>query len=195
MIAAANSALRRVPVWLVYLAGAMPALWLVWAAVQNDLGPDPVATLEHRLGKIGLQFLIAGLAVTPLRRLAGLNLLKFRRAIGLLAFGYVVLHFTVWLVLDLALIWGQALPEMIRRPYLLLGLVALILLVPLAVTSNNASVRQLGAARWRRLHLLTYPAVVLGATHYALQTKTWQVEALIYLGIAGALPLLRLLRR
>jgi len=191
---AVNGALRRVPVWAVYLAGTLPLAWIIWLLFSGGLGIDPVKEIEHRLGKIGLQLIVAGLAVTPLRRFAGLNLLRFRRAIGVLAFSYVVLHLAAWLVLDMALLWGQLLGDIVKRPYLTLGMAALLLLVPLAATSNDWALRRLGGARWRRLHRLVYPAAVLGGVHYVWLVKAWPPEPLIYLAAILALLALRLLR-
>ena len=191
---AVNGALRRVPVWAVYLAGALPLAWIIWLLFSGGLGIDPVKEIEHRLGKIGLQLIVAGLVVTPLRRFAGLNLLRFRRAVGVLAFCYVVLHLAAWLVLDMALLWGQLLGDIVKRPYLTLGMAGFVLLLPLAVTSNDWALRRLGGVRWRRLHRLVYPAAVLGGVHYVWLVKSWPPEPLIYLAAILALLALRLLR-
>jgi methionine sulfoxide reductase heme-binding subunit len=148
-----NTALRRIPAWVIYAMAPLPVVWLVWQGFIGGLGVEPIRALEHELGEIGLQLLLAGLCVTPLRRYLGLNLLKFRRALGLVAFFYITLHLLVWLVLDVqipAQIWA----DIVKRPYITVGMLAFVLMVPLALTSNNASVRRLGA-RWRRLHWLT----------------------------------------
>jgi len=187
-----NGWLRKVPAWPLYVLGAVPPLWLFWLGAADRLGVDPVKAVEHRLGLWGLWLLIAVLCITPLRRYAGVNLLKYRRAIGLLAFFYILLHLAAWLVLDMGLLLGQALGDIAKRPYITIGMAALVLMVPLALTSNNLSVRRLGAAGWRRLHLLTYPAALLGALHFAVQTKTWQARPLTYLAIVVALLALRL---
>ncbi|WP_425592897.1 protein-methionine-sulfoxide reductase heme-binding subunit MsrQ [Epibacterium ulvae] len=181
MISHLNSWIRRLPVWVVYLLGALPAPWLFYLGLIGDLGADPVKAIEHRYGELALQLVIAGLAITPLRRHLGLNLMKFRRAIGLLCFFYVSCHLLVWLVLDVQIL-NQILTDILKRPYITLGMIAFIAMIPLAVTSNNASIRRLGA-RWHRLHRLTYLAAVLGAFHYVLLAKGFQIEPLIYLGI------------
>lgn len=185
-----NRTARRLPTWVVYLLGALPGPWLVWQAATGGLGVEPIKALEHALGLYGLQFLIAGLAITPLRRLTGLALIRFRRALGLLAFYYVTLHLLVWLVLDvqvLAQIWA----DIVKRPYITVGMAGFLLLLPLAVTSNNRSIRALGA-RWRQLHKLVYPAVLLGAVHFVMLRKGLQIEPLIYLGLVVGLLALRL---
>ena len=191
MIDRLNQGLRKVPVWLLYLLGALYPGWLLYLGVSGGLGPDPVKALEHALGEAALQLLILGLAVTPLRRFLGLNLLKFRRSVGLLAFTYVALHLLVWLLLDVQ-IMSQVLNDILKRPYITIGMVGFALLLPLALTSNNLSLRRLGAARWRRLHLLTYPAVLLAALHFVMLVKGFQIEPLIYLSVVLFLLLCRI---
>ena len=184
-----NAILRRIPVWAVYLTGALPAPWLFYQGLTGGLGVEPIEALEHEYGRLALQLLILGLAVTPLRRHLGLNLMKFRRAIGLLAFFYVVCHLSVWLVLDVQ-IPGQIWADILKRPYITVGMAGFVMLLPLALTSNNWSVRRLGPA-WRRLHRATYAAAVLGALHFVMLVKGFQIEPLIYLGLVGVLLLLR----
>lgn len=189
-----NAGFRHVPVWAVYLLGMAPFVWLIWLGAQGGLGVDPVKTLEHRLGEIALQLMVLVLTISPLRRLTGLNLLRFRRAIGVLAFVYVTLHLLVWALLDLQMqgVWA----DIVKRPYITVGMAAFVLLVPLALTSNDAALRRLGASAWRRLHLLTFPAAILGALHYIMLVRTWQAEPLLYLAailglLALRLPILR----
>ncbi|EEE36984.1 ferric reductase domain protein transmembrane component, N-terminal domain [Rhodobacteraceae bacterium KLH11] len=185
-----NQILRRIPVWAVYLLGALPAPWLFYLGVTGGLGVEPIKALEHEFGELALQLLILGLAVTPLRRFIGLNLMKFRRAIGVLTFAYVVLHLLVWLVLDVQLL-SQIWADIVKRPYITVGMAAFVLMIPLAVTSNNWSVRRLGP-RWRKLHRLVYPAAILGGLHYVMLAKGFQIEPVIYLLIISGLLLLRL---
>lgn len=191
MIDRLNQGLRKVPVWLLYLLGALYPGWLLYLGVSGGLGPDPVKALEHALGEAALQLLILGLAVTPLRRVLGLNLLKFRRSVGLLAFTYVALHLLVWLLLDVQ-IMSQVFNDIMKRPYITIGMVGFALMLPLALTSNNLSLRRLGAARWRRLHLLTYPAVLLAVLHFVMLVKGFQIEPLIYLSVVLFLLLCRI---
>ncbi|MGC9371027.1 MAG: protein-methionine-sulfoxide reductase heme-binding subunit MsrQ [Paracoccaceae bacterium] len=187
---AVNGIMRRVPAWALYVIGPLPALWFLWLGLTGGLGPEPIKALEQQLGELALQLLLAGLAITPLRRYAGVNLIRYRRAIGLLAFSYVMLHLAVWLFLDVQ-IWSQILADIAKRPYITIGMAGFALLIPLAVTSNNWSVRRLGPA-WRRLHRLTYPAVLLGAVHYVMLVKGWQIEPLVYLSAVLTLLALRL---
>jgi sulfoxide reductase heme-binding subunit YedZ len=187
-----NRGIRRVPAWPLYLLGLVPAVWLFWLGTTGRLGVEPIEVLEHELGEIALQLMVAVLAVTPLRRLAGVNLLKFRRAFGVLAFVYVTLHLLVWLLLDVA-IPAQIWADILKRPYVTVGFTAFLLMVPLAVTSNNWSVRRLGAT-WRRLHMLTYAAALLAAIHFVWLVKGFQIEPLIYLVVILGLLALRIRR-
>ncbi|KUP92783.1 protein-methionine-sulfoxide reductase heme-binding subunit MsrQ [Tritonibacter horizontis] len=189
-LSALNPSLRRIPVWTLWLAGLAPAVWLFWLALSGSLGVEPIKELEHRYGELALQFFIATLAVTPLRRFVGLNLLKFRQALGLLTFSYVLCHLLVWLLLDVQ-IPSQIIADILKRPYITVGMAAFVLLIPLAVTSNKASIRKLGST-WRRLHKLSYPAAVLAALHFVLLAKGFQIEPLLYLGGIIVLLLLRL---
>lgn len=191
MIEAVNGALRRIPGWAVYALGLVPLAWIVWLVLNGGIGVDPVKAIEHRLGKVALWFLVGGLAITPARRVLGLNLLRFRRAVGLLAFFYVALHLVAWFWLDMALLWQQAARDLIKRPYLLMGITAFLLLVPLALTSNDASIRRL-RANWRRLHWLVYPAVALGGLHYLWQMKVITPEGWIWAAVIAGLLVMRL---
>lgn len=184
-----NRALRPVPAWPLYILGPLPALWWLWLGLTGGLGVEPIEALEHKLGTFALQLLLAGLAITPLRRFTRISLLKYRRALGLMAFAYVVMHLTVWLALDVQLL-SQAWADIVKRPYITVGMAALVLMIPLAVTSNNRSLRQLGPVAWRRLHRLTYAAALLGALHYVMLVKGWQLTPLLYL--AGLVLLLAL---
>jgi methionine sulfoxide reductase heme-binding subunit len=190
MIEAVNHAARRLPIWPVYLLGMVPVVWLFWLALNNDLGPNPAEALERQLGEYGLQFLIATLCVTPLRW-AGLNLVKFRRALGLLAFGYILLHLATWVGLDKALRWSEILADLGKRPYIIIGMAGFVAMIPLALTSTNAAIRRMGPVAWRRLHRLTYLAALAGALHFVMLKKTWATEPLIYLAIILVLLLAR----
>lgn len=192
MRARLNGLFARLPVWVVWALGLVPLAALVGATLANTLGPDPVKTLERELGEWALRLLVVTLAVTPLRRWAGVSLLKFRRAFGLLTFLYAALHFAIWLSLDLAFRWGEIGADLVKRPYIILGLIGLALMLPLALTSNTASIRRMGAAAWRRLHWLVYPAAVAGVVHLFLLAKIWWGDPVIYASILALLLALRL---
>ena len=186
-----NRGLRLVPPWLLYIVGAAWAAWLFYLGATGGLGVEPIEVLEHEYGEIALQLVILGLVVTPLRQIAGINAFKFRRAIGVIAFFYVLAHFLVWALLDvqsLSRVWA----DIVDRPYITIGMAGFALLIPLAVTSNNLSVRRMGAAAWRKLHKLVYPAALLGAVHYVWLAKGFQLEPMIYLAVVSGLLALRL---
>jgi sulfoxide reductase heme-binding subunit YedZ len=189
-----NAFARRVPTWGVYVLGLVPLGFLVWGAIFGGLGPDPVKAIERGLGERGLQFLLASLAITPLRRV-GLNLIRFRRALGLLSFLYVALHLTAWVWLDMGLRWTEMLADLTKRPFVILGMIGFLAMVPLAATSYNAAIRRMGAAAWGRLHKLAYVAILAGALHLVLLSKVWTGEVLVYVGLALALLAVRLVPR
>ena len=192
MAAAVNAVLRRLPAWPLYWAGAAVAVWLFWRAATGRLGPDPVRTLEHLYGEIALWLLVLGLAVTPLRRLTGLSLLRFRRAIGLLAFAFVCFHVTVWLVLDIQLDAAAAWEDVFERPHITVGMLGLVMLIPLALTSSDRALRRMGPEAWRRLHMLVYPAALAGVVHYLMLVKTWEATPILWLAAILLLLALRL---
>jgi sulfoxide reductase heme-binding subunit YedZ len=193
MVNTLNTYLRKIPVWALYVIGAAYPGWLLYQGLTGGLGVDPVKVMEHALGERALQLLILGLAVTPLRQRAGLNLMKFRRAIGVVAFFYVFAHLSVWLVLDVQIL-SQIWADILKRPYITIGMAGFLLMIPLAVTSNNWSVRKLGP-RWRKLHKLTYAACLLGGLHFVWLAKGFQLEPLIYMGIVIGLLATRLPKR
>lgn len=188
-----NTLLRRLPTWPVWIGGALPLIWLIWAAVNGTLGADPVKEIERSLGLWALQFLLASLCVTPLRWV-GLNLLRFRRALGVTAFAYAALHFLAWLGLDMALRWEEIGRDLVKRPYIIVGMVGLVAMIPLALTSTDAAIRRLGGMKWRKLHRLAYVAGLAGALHYTILVKSWPLEPLLYLGAVTAVLLARPLR-
>jgi sulfoxide reductase heme-binding subunit YedZ len=171
----------------VYTIGMLPAVYTFYLGVTDQLGADPMRTLEQTLGVWALRFLMLGLAVTPMLRLGGPNFIAWRRAFGLIAFAYAVLHLTTYLVLDQGLdlraIWG----DIVKRTFITIGMAAFVILVPLAITSNDWLTRRMGAQAWQRLHRLVYVAVPLGAVHFIMSVKSWPPEPTIYLVIIAAL--------
>ena len=177
-----NGVLKKTPAWPLYIAGAIYAGWQFYLAATGKIGVDPINLLEREYGSMALKLIIAGLLVTPLRKYTGINLLKFRRAIGVTTFFLVLAHFTVWAVLDvgsLARVWA----DILKRPYVTIGMGALVLMLPLVLTSNNWALRKVGGMNWRKLHKLTYPAAILAGVHYVWLVKGWQTEPLVYLTI------------
>ncbi len=185
-----NATLRRIPSWTIYIAATLYVVWRFYLGMTGGLGPEPINAIERELGLTALQVVTLGLAVTPLRKHLGVNLMKHRRAIGVSAFFLVLVHLLVWLLLDvqsLERIWA----DILKRPYITIGMLAFVLMLPLGVTSNNWSVRKLGRL-WRTIHKLTYGVAILGAIHYVMIVKGFQIEPLVYLGVIGGLLMLRI---
>jgi sulfoxide reductase heme-binding subunit YedZ len=184
----------EIPRIIIYVVGFLPAVSVFWLGFNDQLGADPIKTLEHTLGLWALRFLILTLAVTPLRQLARINLLRYRRQLGLLAFFYAMLHLSTWLILDQGLEPRAIVADILRRPYITIGMLSFALMVPLALTSNNASIRRLGGQAWARLHKLVYVAAIAAAVHFVMVVKSWPPEPLIYAAIVAVLLGYRLVR-
>lgn len=166
--------------WLFWCAGLAPLVLLVYQVVTDQAGADPAQMLVLSTGLWALRFLWLTLAVTPLRRLPRLSwLIRFRRMLGLYAFFYVVLHLLAFITFILGwrvdLVWK----ELTERPYIVVGLLSLLLLLPLAVTSTTGWMRRLGR-NWVRLHWLIYPAAVLAMVHFIMQIRAGYAEQLLY---------------
>ena len=162
----------------VLAAGAMASDII---AHSRYFGSNPVKEGEHFLGEGTLRFIIAVLAVTPLRQVTGWNwLAKHRRTLGLFAFGYLMLHWLAYALLDVQLNWGDLVKDLTKRPYIMIGMAALLLMIPLALTSTRDSIRRLGGKRWNRLHMLIYPVAILGVIHFWLGVKKDITDPLLY---------------
>tara|TARA_B110000259_G_scaffold78140_1_gene91609 strand:+ start:5612 stop:6154 length:543 start_codon:yes stop_codon:yes gene_type:complete len=167
-------------------------LLLVWNALYGDLGANPVETITHETGEWGLRFLLITLAISPLRQWFGLTvLMRFRRMLGLTVFFYACCHFMIWLIADHSLNFTDMVEDIIDRPFIALGFSSLVLLIPLAITSNQASVRRLGR-HWKKLHQLTYWVTLLVILHFIWLVKADYLEAGIYAVVAFCLLLQRL---
>lgn len=170
-------------IWAFYAVGFIPAAWYFWLGATGQLPGNAVKIFEHLLGVWALRFLLASLVVTPLRDIAGISLLRYRRALGLLAFWYVLMHLATYMVLDQRLNFLEIVNDIAKRPFITIGMAALVMLIPLALTSNNASIRRLGP-RWNRLHKLVYLIVLAGAVHYTMAIKVVTAEPFLYLVLA-----------
>ena len=158
----------------------IPLAWMVWQASNQLLGSNPVEELLHQSGGWALRFILIVLAVTPLRKLTGWTvLLRFRRMLGLFAFFYASGHFSVYFLLDLGMDFSFVVEDIIKRPYITIGFTALVLLVPLAVTSTKGMMRRLGR-NWKRLHKLVYLIGILGVVHFIWLVKADLLEPIIY---------------
>ena len=179
---------------LLHLLALAPLAWLGWQVWQvasgsdiDALGAEPVVAIEHALGIWALRLLLLTLAVTPLRQLTGQPaLLRFRRMLGLYAFVYASLHFATWLALDLGADLSQVLTEIARRPFITVGFLAWLLLVPLAITSTRGWMRRLGR-NWGRLHRLVYAIAALAVLHFWWIVKSDWREPALYAGLLALL--------
>jgi len=161
---------------LVFVVCASPFGLLVWQTLTGNLGPDPVATLQHTTGDWTLRFLVFTLCVTPLRKLLRIpELIRFRRMLGLFAFFYACCHFLVYLGPDQNFSFGAMLKDVVKRPFITVGFTALVLLIPLALTSTAGWIRRLGGRRWQMLHRAVYISAICGVIHYL-----WLVKSAIY---------------
>lgn len=177
---------------LVFVLCLLPFISIVWRIFFGDLGANPVETITFATGDWTLRFLLITLAVSPFRQWFGLSALpRFRRMLGLYVFFYACSHFLIWLVADHSLDFSDMIEDIIDRPYITFGFSALVLLIPLAITSNNAMIRRLGKT-WKKLHRLVYAILVLAVLHYLWLTKADYLEPGIYAFIASLLLLQRL---
>jgi sulfoxide reductase heme-binding subunit YedZ len=197
-VSSSNRTLQRwlnaIPRRAVYIGGALPGVWIFWRALNDQLGADPLAELEHLLGLWSLRFIIAGLAVSPSRKFGGPNLVRYRRALGLLAFFYACVHLLVWLVLDRGFDLNAIGADLLKRPYITIGMLAFAILLPLAITSNATMIKRLGGAAWQRLHRWVYLAAIAAAVHYLMVVKAWRDPgAFLYAGLIALLLVTRLI--
>ena len=170
-----------------------PFAYLLWLAATGDLGVNPIETITLFTGRWTLRFLLVTLAVTPVRRLFHWNrIIQFRRMLGLFAFFYVSLHLTTYVVLDQFFDWRTIVEDVTKRPFIMAGMAAFVLLVPLAATSTQSSIRRLGR-RWATLHTLVYPAAMLGVIHFIWKVKSDLRAPTRYAVILAALLGFRLL--
>jgi sulfoxide reductase heme-binding subunit YedZ len=174
---------------LVFLCCLTPALWLGWRFWRQDLTPNPLEYLQHFTGNWTIRFLVITLAVTPLRKLLRLpDLIRFRRMIGLFTFFYGCLHFLVYLWFDKLFDAQEILKDIGKRPFITAGFAALVLMVPLALTSTAGWIRRLGGRGWQRLHRLVYASAVAGVVHYYWLVKS-DVRLPLFYGFLVALLL------
>jgi methionine sulfoxide reductase heme-binding subunit len=174
-----------------HLVSAIPLAWMIWDVLEDNLRGDPVKTLTHRTGWWALFFLLASLAMTPLRRLTGASdWIRIRRMLGLWGFAFACCHLSIYLVLDLQGEWAGIFADILKRPYITVGFTAWLLLIPLALTSTQSAMRKLGR-RWGVLHRLVYVIAPLGVLHFFWLVKKDQFEPLMF---ALALAVLLLLR-
>lgn len=189
---------------VVFAAALVPFAHLVWRGFQGDLTADPLVEITNETGIWTLRFVVITLAVTPVRRVSGWNaIIRYRRMLGLFAFFYSMLHFLTYLIGDrfasldfpdgflawstvlnlLAAIWD----DVAKRPYITVGFIAFVSMIPLALTSTTGSIRRLGGRNWQRLHRLIYLTAIAGVTHYWWRVKADTLHPAIYAGIVALL--------
>ena len=180
--------------WGVWFTCLLPLAFLGFWLATDQLTADPVEGGIHYLGEWGIRFLLIGLTLTPLRRFLGLSRLgQLCRMIGLYAVFYITLHVTAYVVVDQGLDFGAIWHDILKRPYITVGVAGLLVLLPLAATSTNGMIRRLGGPRWKRLHRLAYIAPVLAVLHYLLLVKADITWPLLYAAILCLLLASRLL--
>ena len=170
---------------LVFLVCLVPFALVVGDAfeITGQLGANPIEAIMDRFGNWSLRFILLTLAITPLRRMTGWNWLqRFRRMFGLFTFFYVLMHFLTWLILDQGVLWSAIVEDIVERPFITIGVAALLLLTALAATSTNGMRRRMGR-RWQALHNAVYVIAILGVWHYWWQVKLDTSEPLIYAAI------------
>jgi sulfoxide reductase heme-binding subunit YedZ len=181
--------------WLkpaVFVGGLSPLVLLGLQAARGSLGANPIERVLNQTGMLALILLVASLACTPLKIVAGWTWpMRLRKLLGLLGFAYATLHFLVYAGVDQGLALGAILEDIAKRPFITVGFVALVLLVPLAVTSTNRMVRRMGFPAWQRLHRLAYVAASLGVVHFVWRVKQDLTEPLVYGAVLALLFALR----
>jgi sulfoxide reductase heme-binding subunit YedZ len=181
----------------IFLACLIPLGWLIGLGFMpgpggSALGPNPQEFVNRFLGEWALRIMLIALAVTPVRLIFRWNgMARFRRMLGLYAFFYAMLHLTSYIVLDQTFDWYEIWQDVIKRNFITVGMISIVLLIPLAVTSNNAMIKRMGGKRWRSLHKLVYVIAPLACLHFFMMRKGVQMEPLVYAAIATMLLLVR----
>jgi sulfoxide reductase heme-binding subunit YedZ len=179
---------RRVFKPVVFFCCLTPFLWLVYNAFWGDLGVNPIETITNETGIWTLRLLTVTIGITPLRWLTKWNpIINLRRMIGLFAFFYGTVHFSIYFILDRSLMFDGLWEDIVKRPYITVGFTAFVLMIPLAITSTKGWIRRLGGQRWNLLHKLVYVSASLGVLHYWWKVKLDVTNPMIYAGIVAVL--------
>ncbi|MBL8628040.1 MAG: sulfoxide reductase heme-binding subunit YedZ [Rhodospirillaceae bacterium] len=181
---------------LVFVLACGPAGWLLYGALTNAIGPNPIEYIIRYCGDWALRFLLIALAVTPVRLLSGAAIVgRLRRMLGLFAFFYVCLHILAYVGLDQFFNWSAIFADVVKRVYITVGMAAFLTLVPMAATSTSGMMKRLGARRWRRLHRVVYFSAIAGIIHFLMMLKTGYAEPALYGVILTALLGIRALKK
>lgn len=176
---------------LLFILCLMPLAWVVWDGFNDTLSADPIEEILHRTGIWALRMLLITLAMTPLKHLTGrFEWIRLRRMLGLFTFFYATLHLTTYLWLDIQFNWSQFFEDIIKRPYITVGMAAWLLMLPMAITSNRFMLRRLGKL-WKRIHRAIYLVILLSSLHFLWLVKSDLTEPLIYTAIGLSLLLFR----
>jgi sulfoxide reductase heme-binding subunit YedZ len=187
---------RRLVALLIFAASLVPLLLVAWDALHGRLGANPIEAILNRFGYWTLVFVLLALVPTPLQRLSGWTwIAPHRRMIGLFAFFYACLHVGTYIGVDQFFDWRAIVADVVKRKFITIGMLAFALLVPLALTSTDGSVRRLGYARWKRLHRLVYAAAVCGVVHFTWRVKADLREPLLFAAALAVLLAVRLVGR
>lgn len=181
---------------LVFVVALLPLSWLVYALLADKLGANPIEAVTRDTGLWALRFIMVTLLISPLRQMTGVNaLVRFRRMLGLFAFFYACMHMLLYLGLDQFFDWQEIWLDIIKRPFITVGFVSFVLLIPLTVTSTDRMIKRLGGRRWKKLHYLIYLILVLSCVHFYMLVKQDKTEPLIYLLIMILLLGVRVINR
>ena len=177
---------------IIWVGALTPAAILLWRALHDGLGANPVELITHWTGRTALTLIMVTLAVTPIRRVTGFNpIIQVRRPLGLFAFFYTVLHFLTYVILDLFFDFSHVAEDILKRPYITVGFTAFVLLIPLAITSTKGWIRRMGK-KWVLVHRLIYISAALGVLHYYWKVKADTRTPAIFAGVLAVLMLARL---
>ena len=184
---------------ILFIIGLAPLTWLVTALTCDSIygtilmSVDPVQKLNRELGDWALIFLMVTLSVSPLSKiLKRKNLIALRRMLGLLTYFYAVLHLTSYIIIDLQLDWHEFVKDVTKRNFIILGMTSVVLLTPLALTSNNISLKILGSKSWKKLHYLVYPAAIIAIIHFFMMIRADYHRPIIYASLLFALLIYRI---
>ena len=187
-----NTLLRSLPVSILYCILPIPIPLYFYFGIVNRLGPDPLKYLEHKYGELGLILLLVTLSISPILKYTKINLVKFRRCIGLVAFYYIISHICVYLFLDIGLSMDILISDLKKRYYIIAGFFAFVTLIPLAITSNNIALRKLNFRTWKKIHNFIYVALMLSIFHFILMSKTWTGELYFYIALTVFILILKI---